>query len=62
MRERGWLQFPLPVREVILRLPVFDREHKKYMVWWTHFETYAGCFGFLEALEEDPNMPLTSKT
>jgi hypothetical protein len=46
----------------LLKLPLFDGEHKKYMVWWVCFEAYVGCFGFLEALEEDLDMPLMSKT
>jgi hypothetical protein len=45
-----------------LKLPLFDGEHKEYMIWWSYFEAYAGCFGFLEALEEDTYMPATSKT
>jgi hypothetical protein len=45
-----------------LRLPVFDGEAKKYMVWWARFTAYAGVFGFLEALEHDENMPSNSRS
>ena len=34
------------------------------MVWWSWFEAYAGCIGFLDALEEGgkTDMPATAKT
>ena len=35
-----------------LKLPLFDGEHKKGMIWWLPFEAYMGYFGFLEVLEE----------
>jgi hypothetical protein len=33
------------------------------MIWWSRFEAYAGCFGFLDALEEgsEKSTPRTSK-
>ena len=47
-----------------LKLPLFDGEAKTYMIWWSRFEAYAGCIGFLDALEPggEKVMPRSNKT
>jgi hypothetical protein len=47
-----------------LRLPLFDGKHKKFQVWWTRLDAYAGVFGFLAALKigGEAELPSTKAT
>jgi hypothetical protein len=48
----------------LLKLPLFDGEHKKFQIWWTWFMAYAGVFGFSKGLKEggETEMALTEGT
>jgi hypothetical protein len=38
--------------EKLLRLSMFDGEHKKFQIWWTRFMAYAGVLGSVKPLRK----------